>query len=713
MSAYDEQDQVLSRRLRELVRLAGAGELPDVSTEPGGPYEQGTRLTGQVTGTGGEQRGEHRGEGGGRHRGEGEGPRPERESGPAPLVAHARDGGDGSPEDPGEPEFPEGPHAPETPQAPEAPDLPESPDLPDHRSPETPDLPDLPGVPDVPDVEGPGEMPSIPDAPDILRSPYVPPTPDIPAAPEIPEAPAVPDMPEIPEAPEIPETPGIYDEPSIPDPPRIDDPPDLPEADRPVELPGPPGEPVPPEAPDLPRPPDLPDAPPPAPGGPEAVRTTVTAMHSHQTDDQRIPQRPVRHGDETTPMRAAGGPVSPHTAGSNGPGGTGGSGRGRGGGTGGGGSGSGGGHGGGDGFDGPGGPGGAGGFDDDETEAALRRMLHQSVRDIEPAPQSLTYLRHAVPARRAQRRRALVGAAAAVVLVGVGVPALVGTGLLPGLPGDTAFNAGGNHDQSQTAGGATAGGESAGAGDAAGGVGAGGAQSGGGDGSASPSPTQGGDDGSGSHEDLATSAPSCGRQQLGRGSADEGAPGPDGKVYGSFRVVNTSSEACTVEGEGAVGASARGRADVSRITVIDHTAGDAAGGLPDPDLAPSELVLKPGEAYEVKWAWVPSNCHGEGPKPKAESRAPEGNGPEGSQGGEDGGSGGDDGGPGNGNGGPGVPETGGNNGDSGGGSGGQTDNKSSVVLTHTPDVGDPAAVDTELEGACAGTLYRTGVLAAD
>lgn len=194
---------------------------------------------------------------------------------------------------------------------------------------------------------------------------------------------------------------------------------------------------------------------------------------------------------------------------------------------------------------------------------------------------------------------------------------------------------------------------------------------------------------------------------------DEGSPGSDGKVYGSFRVVNTSTEACTVEGEGLVGASARGRADVERINVLDHTSGDAATGLPDPDLAASELVLKPGEAYEVKWAWVPTDCHGPGPKPRAEPPPGEDNGPGGGNGGGPGGPGGEDGGPGGGPGGPDVPATGGNEGDPGGGNGGQTDKKASVVLSHTPDVGDPATADTELEGACAGTLYRTGVLAAD
>lgn len=281
---------------------------------------------------------------------------------------------------------------------------------------------------------------------------------------------------------------------------------------------------------------------------------------------------------------------------------------------------------------------------------------------------------------------------------------------MPGMQGDTSYNAGDNHDQSHSTGGAEGPGLTEGAGSTLGGANGSGGKSGGGDGSASPSASRGGgSEGADPNESLATSAPSCGRQQLGDGSAREGSPDSDGKVYGSFRVVNTSADACTVEGEGVVGASAHGRADIERINVLDHTAGDAAVGLPDPDLAASELVLKPGEAYEVKWAWVPADCQpAEPPEPKVE----EGNGPEGAQGGAGAGGNGPGGNSGGGDSGgsTGGPDTGGNQGDSG--DGGETDKKASVVLSHTPDVGDPAAADTELEGACAGTLYRTGVLAA-
>jgi hypothetical protein len=333
---------------------------------------------------------------------------------------------------------------------------------------------------------------------------------------------------------------------------------------------------------------------------------------------------------------------------------------------------------------------------------------------VEPAPETLAYLQHAVPARRAQRRRAFAGAAAAVVLAGVGVPGLASSGLMPGLPGDSSYNAADGHGSSQSGGGLEQPGISQGADGSLGGVGADGGKSGGGD-SASPSPSEGKQNGgAGKDDEMYTSAPSCDRQQLGDGTAHEGIPRPDGKLYGKFRVVNTSHDACTVEGEGAVGALAQGRADIERIKVVDHTTGDPATLLPDPDSVPEKVVLRPGEAYEVRWAWVPENCGPAGPnEPKTDDIAdPGGNGSGGSTGGSAGPGGAGPGGPS----GSTTGSTGGTTGESAGaseGGGGDTDKKSSVVLNHTPDVGEPVAADTELEGACAGTLYRTGVLAAE
>ncbi|NEA80915.1 hypothetical protein G3I30_17875, partial [Actinospica acidiphila] len=43
-----------------------------------------------------------------------------------------------------------------------------------------------------------------------------------------------------------------------------------------------------------------------------------------------------------------------------------------------------------------------------------------------------------------------------------------------------------------------------------------------------------------------------------------------------------------------------------RIGTARHVAGDAAAALPDPSLEAATVVLQPGEAYDVRFAWVPS-----------------------------------------------------------------------------------------------------------
>ena len=58
-------------------------------------------------------------------------------------------------------------------------------------------------------------------------------------------------------------------------------------------------------------------------------------------------------------------------------------------------------------------------------ELALRRLLHQAVQEIEPVDGTLEHLRRAVPARRARKRQAVVGMAAAALFIGTAVPALV------------------------------------------------------------------------------------------------------------------------------------------------------------------------------------------------------------------------------------------------------------------------------------------------
>ncbi|MYR56180.1 hypothetical protein GTY54_07920, partial [Streptomyces sp. SID625] len=58
-------------------------------------------------------------------------------------------------------------------------------------------------------------------------------------------------------------------------------------------------------------------------------------------------------------------------------------------------------------------------------ELALRRLLHRAVQDVEPSDGTLEHLRRAIPARRARKRQATIGMAAAALFLGTAVPALV------------------------------------------------------------------------------------------------------------------------------------------------------------------------------------------------------------------------------------------------------------------------------------------------
>lgn len=339
-------------------------------------------------------------------------------------------------------------------------------------------------------------------------------------------------------------------------------------------------------------------------------------------------------------------------------------------------------------------------LDDDgpggEDEEALRRLLHRAVDDLEPSSDSLDHLRRAVPARRARRRQALVGAAAAVVLGCAAVPALVHVATTSNGADDRPANAASSHRTPETSGGRH--------GEGSGGKGSDGpadtveqdkgdkdkdkgkdkppkGEEEGGPGGTAPDPSN----------TLNATSPTCSRAQLTSGGAGSvGAADAEGRVYGSFRVANISDSACTVEGSGSVGASAQGGADASRILVVDHTAGDAAAGLPDPSLQPGTLILKPGQAYEVKFAWIPtagggtSGCSTTGTPTPDPSTDPAQDGPQDN---------------------PSTGEPG------GGGGGGGEPQDASVLVSHTPEAGDPAAVSVTIGGACAGTIYRTGLLA--
>ncbi|MEU2250008.1 hypothetical protein [Streptomyces sp. NPDC019224] len=350
--------------------------------------------------------------------------------------------------------------------------------------------------------------------------------------------------------------------------------------------------------------------------------------------------------------------------------------------------------------------GGSGPLDDDGNgvdEDALRRMMHGVVQGLEPSEGSLDRLQRAVPARRARRRQALVGAAAAVLLVGTAIPAFVhvansggASTASPAIAGHGEQTQGGNGDPHGADSGNGSGGES------------GGGHPNGGQGlpESTVSPTgstgqrQDGDT-TGASPDPTVSAegdlPACDPGQLGVKAATAGAAGADGTVYGAFRIANVSGTDCSVSSGGTVGFEAMGAADPTRIEVVRHTEGDPASGLPDPDTEEATVLLKPDMVYEVQFAWVPEDtCPSTGGSP---SPTPT----DGAEGAGDGGSS------------AGTAATGGTEeSETGtetqfGTADGAGTAPGSISVQHTPEPGAPVAA-TKIDNACAGTIYRTGVL---
>lgn len=342
----------------------------------------------------------------------------------------------------------------------------------------------------------------------------------------------------------------------------------------------------------------------------------------------------------------------------------------------------------------PSGPGTEGGTGLGGDELALRRMMRQAVREIEPSDEVLDHLRRAVPARRARKRQAAVGAIAAGVFVAMAVPAVWHV-----------TNSGSSSDRPSMAGNSEATHHGTGSGKSSGGAGK----------DVTDAPSKSKDKGKDGKKDkpggkhtgpggvatggtgpdstAAASSPVCDANELGEPVPTLGAPDANGTVYGTFRVSNVSSGNCTVDSPGSVVTVAQGAADPTRVSVVDHTSGDKATGLPDPATEPSQLILEPGMAYEVRFAWVPSAS---------------------------------------------CPATGGSGGNNGGGdpspsptpsqdaTGTSADNTQtgmatqlgsddtadgSVVVSHTAEPGAPTVAAT-IPDACAGTVYRTGVLPA-
>ncbi|MEV8310203.1 hypothetical protein AB0P36_23340 [Streptomyces flavidovirens] len=350
------------------------------------------------------------------------------------------------------------------------------------------------------------------------------------------------------------------------------------------------------------------------------------------------------------------------------------------------------------------------GFGSDEL--ALRRMLRGAVEELEPSQNTLDHLRKAVPARRARRRQAIVGMAAAALFVGTAVPAFVHVtnsgdaaddrpsiaGHGQHTHGGTGWEKGAEEGKKKTdkpSGKSSPKSEEEKRKDKKKGSRKG--SSGTGTGRAGGADTSGG---------VPASSPACTASQLAVASAGTLPPDGEGKVYGTFRISNVSEMACVIAGRGTVYAQPMGAADPARINVVDHTSGDAAAGLPDPSLEMTGLLLEPDMAYEVKFAWVPTEtCPTTDPSPDP-TPPPEDPGP----GTTDGGTGTGDNGGGEGAGGnEGEAEPAGAEPQLGTEDGGTADG--SVSVSHTSEAGAPTVAVT-VPNACAGTIYRTGVLAA-
>ncbi|MFI0989384.1 hypothetical protein [Streptomyces exfoliatus] len=355
---------------------------------------------------------------------------------------------------------------------------------------------------------------------------------------------------------------------------------------------------------------------------------------------------------------------------------------------------------------------------DGDDELALRRLFQSAVSGIEPSAGSLEHLHRAVPVRRARKRQAIVGAAAAAVLIGTAVPAFVHVAASGGISvAGTPVNAGHGEDAQGGTGAETGveGGKSSTApassvspsGGAADGPSGKPQQPEPGVSGGGPRPTEGAGTGS---------APRCTAGQLGVSSAQAGGPDGEGKVHGTFRIANVSAQDCVVDGSGIVSFEARGAADPARISVTRHTSGDGGSGLPDPSQESSALLLKPSGSYEVKFVWVPSEtCPTTGgtptPEPPPSSEPPTTPSPTETPTDP-----------------PSTPDPGGGPGtgtgtetgtDTGTGAdtgtapqllradGGLADG--SVLVSHIAEPGGPAA-SALIPNACAGTIYRTGVL---
>ncbi|GAA0677011.1 hypothetical protein GCM10010193_32800 [Kitasatospora atroaurantiaca] len=327
-------------------------------------------------------------------------------------------------------------------------------------------------------------------------------------------------------------------------------------------------------------------------------------------------------------------------------------------------------------------------------ERELRALLHRAVDEVQPDPAALHRIQRAVPRRRARQRNVWTGAAAAVLLTAAAVPAIHGVQHFDLSGGPAPGSALADDDHVGTAGpngsGATGRPHTPRPANPA----------------TAPAGTPAGADTASVSGSLSTGTggasagtapvPGCGRADLGQASSHLAAADGSGKVYGWFTVRNTSGRSCELTGAGTVLVSAASGTDPSKVKVVEHTAGDPAGALPDPAGAPRSLVLAPQAGYQVQFGWVPD-------APCAKSAAPSG------QSGS-------------------APTAGGQaaGADSraaetstvstaeasasptGGASptATPTGEAPSITLAHTPESGGPAVATAVVNGACTGTVYR-------
>ena len=325
----------------------------------------------------------------------------------------------------------------------------------------------------------------------------------------------------------------------------------------------------------------------------------------------------------------------------------------------------------------------------DSDELALRRMLQQAVQEMEPRDGTLDHLRKAVPARRARKRQAVVGMAAAALFIGTAIPAVVhvsstGTSANTSNAGHASQSQGGVDQGKQEEGGESTSGGSAGKTEDKGK-----GESKDADKGKSAGASTGASSGTDPSTTTAASTPVCTAAQLGTPTASTAVPDASGTVYGTFHITNGSTAACTVTGPGIVTPTAQGAADASKIGSARHVSGDAASaGLPDPSQEVSQLLLQPGSSYDVKFAWVPSETcpttePSTDPSPDP-STSPDASTGEGSS-------------------------TGGDTGTSTQLLTEDGTADGSVQVTNTAEGGGPS-VSTTVSNACAGAVYWTGLL---